>query len=255
MQLTHCTLTGVDERTDLQQLLSLSATYPFAEWGFLYSPKRQGEPGRYPSVAFLREALGSLPHSVKVALHLCGTAVTDVLASEPTVTELVWFVLMRAGRVQLNFNQRRKPVELERLREFIVKGTRAADSADFAVITQHNSANEDVWKAFADLPGYAVLFDASGGRGQPAEEWPAPLPVACGYAGGLGPENLHDELECIALVAGERRIWVDMESSLRAVISDNTDWLSLTRCERVLEQAQPWAIDTSVKTDLPQLPR
>jgi hypothetical protein len=241
MQLTHCTLTGVDERTDLQRLIELSKVHPIAEWGFLYSPKQQGTPGRYPSVPFLRRALSGLPHDVKVAVHVCGAGVADLMAGEPTVTELVWFVLMRAGRLQLNFNQRRKPVDLEQLRKCIAKWTVAADSANFAVITQHNSANEDLWKVVSPgLTGYAVLFDASGGLGKLASEWPAPLPVACGYAGGLGPRNIEDELGRIAQVAGERRVWVDMESSLRTTDEAGHDWFSLERCEQVLHPADAW---------------
>lgn len=33
MHLTHCTLTGVDEKTDVQDLIDLSVEHPIAEWG------------------------------------------------------------------------------------------------------------------------------------------------------------------------------------------------------------------------------
>ncbi|MEI7997808.1 MAG: hypothetical protein WCH01_23235, partial [Methylococcaceae bacterium] len=56
LNLKFCTLTGVDEKTSLMQIAELSERFPFVEWGFLYSPKRQGNPGRYPSVKRLHEA-------------------------------------------------------------------------------------------------------------------------------------------------------------------------------------------------------
>ena len=60
-----------------------------------------------------------------------------------------------------------------------------------------------------------MLFDSSGGRGIRRAQWPTPLSgVRCGYAGGLGPENLRLEMPRIAAVAGPD-YWVDMENSLR----------------------------------------
>jgi len=48
MPLTCCCLTGVDDLTPLIELAVVSDLYPYAEWGFPYSPKRQGTPGRSP---------------------------------------------------------------------------------------------------------------------------------------------------------------------------------------------------------------
>ena len=109
MHLTHCTLTGVDEKTALHELIDLSVEHPIAEWGFLYSPKRQGQPGRYPSVAMLSKSFSYLPAYVRVALHVCGQGVPDLLTGESTVSGLVAMVGERSGRVQLNFNQARDP--------------------------------------------------------------------------------------------------------------------------------------------------
>lgn len=61
-----------------------------------------------------------------------------------------------------------------------------------------------------------ALFDASGGRGLERQEWPAHLgDWDCGYAGGLGPDNLRRELPRIAAAAGPSPYWIDMESKLR----------------------------------------
>lgn len=231
-KLTHCTLTGVDERTDLQKVADLSTRFPIAEWGFLYSPKRQGQPGRYPSTATLRRAFRELPSHVRVAMHVCGQGVHDLLADEPVVTELMSLVKARGGRIQLNFNQQREPIDLDALRTLLAK------HPTLTVITQQNSANETVWKDLGRATNHVVLFDSSGGRGILADAWPDLIDgVRCGYAGGLGPDNLITQLRNIAVATRGHSTWVDMEGSLRVPDSTGAEWLELARCEACLEIA------------------
>lgn len=131
MNLTHCTLTGVDGVDEpvfgsFDTLIALSDEFPVVEWGFLYSPKRQGQLGRYPSVDFLKLAFDTLPHNVRVALHVCGDGVNtlidgfdDVRNTMTDVDVLVEKVSARGGRIQLNFNQTRKPVSVQRLSKML----------------------------------------------------------------------------------------------------------------------------------------
>lgn len=237
MNLSHCTLTGVDEATDLSHLADLSAEFPFVEWGFLYSPARQGMPGRYPSVDTILRAFCELPSHVRVALHVCGQGVPDLIDEEPVVYELVMAVARRQGRIQLNFNQRRNQLDLARMGEWLAKHD------GLTVITQHNAANTAVHEAFRDHGNHAVLFDASGGQGLSPEVWPVPLPgVSCGYAGGLGPDNLRQELDLIDAVAGGHIVWVDMEGKLRTPDpAGAADWFDLSLCEACLREVSAWA--------------
>lgn len=237
MNLSHCTLTGVDEPTDLSRLAELSAEFPFAEWGLLYSPTRQGQPGRYPSVGTLLRAFRELPSHVRVALHICGRGVQDLLDEEPVVHELVMAVARRQGRIQLNFNQRRNQLHLDGLRKWMDKHD------GITVITQHNEANAAVHGAFREQGNHAVLFDASGGQGLSPEGWQEPLPgTPCGYAGGLGPNNLRRELDRISAVASGHVVWVDMEGKLRTTDPAGIgDWFDLGRCEACLREVSSWA--------------
>lgn len=229
MRVSCCTLTGVDESTDLPTLTALSREFPIVEWGFLYSPKRQGLPGRYPSADSLRRAFTELSPEVRVALHVCGGGVPDLLEGESVVSELVELVAARNGRVQLNFNQTRDPLDLGQLIGFMSR------HPALTVITQHNLANYWLWRLLRVAANHAVLFDASGGRGLLPEAWPEPLPgVPCGYAGGLGPENLSEQLTRIQAVAGNAAIWVDMEGRLRTVGADGVDRFDLGRCRACL---------------------
>jgi hypothetical protein len=207
MPLTRCSLTGVDETTPLVELVAVSDLYPFAEWGFLYSPKRQGTRGRYPSVARLRRAFKELPSMVRVALHVCGDGVPQLLDGEPVVSGLFEQVRTRNGRVQLDLEPRGE-VDLTRVRAFMLS------RADVTFITRHH--NSPAPAALADVPNHAILFDASPGRGLVPDVWPAPLPsVRCGYSGGLGPEKLAQALPRIYEAAGDSDFWIDMEDRLR----------------------------------------
>ena len=81
----------------------------------------------------------------------------------------------------------------------------------------------------------SVLFDASGGHEITPERWPAlPDDVPCGFAGGLGPDSLKEQLERLASVAGSQVIWIDMESKIRS----EADEFDLDKVSRCLEIAQ-----------------
>jgi hypothetical protein len=84
----------------------------------------------------------------------------------------------------------------------------------------------------ADEAGFKVsaLFDKSGGAGILPTEWPELLNgIKCGYAGGLSPENLEEQIKLIEHKAWSSEIWIDMETHVR---SDEDAVLDL---EKVIE--------------------
>jgi phosphoribosylanthranilate isomerase len=216
------TLTGVDDATDLDAILSAASSHQpgLVEWGVLYSTSNAGRP-RYPSrstidkIARLCEGVPTAPF----ALHICGRSVADFIASREHVSEIA-----RAfPRVQINFAAPKH--DLVALRRLIEVNPRRA------FITQRNTANFNLWPAFADLPNHAYLFDASGGRGVQRMAWPAAmLNARCGWSGGLGPDNLEAQLPRIH-AAARLPYWIDMESGLR----DEADQLDLGRACRCIE--------------------
>lgn len=216
-----CTLTGVDEHTTLATLGALSQQYPFVEWGVLYSPGRAGTQGRYPSATWLAGLASALRRGREVpqfALHLCGDAVHDFLAGG-RVTELA----AAFPRIQLNF--RASDIALPALVEALRR------HPDQMVLTQHNQTNARVAQTLRPAPNHGLLFDASGGRGVLRGAWPAPFPgFACGYAGGLGPHNLAQQLPAIHAAADGAPYWIDMESSLR----NELDRFDLSRARAAL---------------------
>lgn len=241
MPLTHCTLTGVDATTQEYDLFRLSERYPVAEWGLLYSPKRQGQPGRYPSIDHLFDALAHWPKSLRVAVHLCGDAVRHAIEGEPIAMEILDLVRARHGRIQLNIRQ----VAYEAKDTASLDGqtdTRIHESDLFDLLARHpdvpfilqrHAGTEHVGRGRMLPPNYSILFDASGGRGIPATSWVPPLEgVPCGYAGGLSPATIHSALTSLHALTPSP-FWIDMESSLR----DERDRFDLDRAESVLRTA------------------
>ncbi len=237
MSVTKMTMTGVDENTDLHQLIALSNVNPNVEWGLLYSPHQQGEPGRFPSTYFLKKTLALAPSSVQIALHICGQGVDDVLTAEPVATALMALLTARSGRLQLNFNHRKRPVDLPALAKFIT------GNPNLPIITQIHNGNSEVQPGLFKILGFAptnhqMLFDASGGRGHVATTLEAPrYGIPCGYAGGIGPDNIVERVTTINAIVGNLNAWVDMESSLRTTTGD-TDWFDLKKCQATLDAFQ-----------------
>jgi phosphoribosylanthranilate isomerase len=81
-----------------------------------------------------------------------------------------------------------------------------------------------------------ALLDRSGGRGILDGDWPGPPSAPCGYAGGLTPDNVAAQLDRIAAVAGDAKVWIDAESGLR----DERDRFDLRKAERFLAAAETW---------------
>lgn len=226
MPLFNCSLIGIDEATPLVELAVVSDMYPYAEWGFLYSPKRQGTPGRYPSIARIRRALKELPAYVRVALHVCESGIQQLLDGESVVSGLLDQVRTRTGRVQLNVEASGSEVEADRLRQFLLA------RPDVMFITPHNESTQALTRSLAGVENHAVLFDSSPSRDVPPQEWQPPLPsVTCGYTGGLGPESLAQQLPRIYDAAGKAEFWIKVEGRLR----DEHDRFSMSNARKCLQ--------------------
>lgn len=237
--LRYVTFTGVDERTDFNELQRMSNACHFVEWGVLYDPSRAGKGGRYPSLAWLDDfARRANAANLTIALHLCGQAVKTLLqaasAGRPFSPEAqqLFDLAEKFGRVQLN--TRGKVSDEPAFRKLI--GFLSRNENRTRVMLQWNAANEELCERLAMEHAFEVLVDSSGGRGLEPDEWPSLEPRGLrrvGYAGGLGPDNIAEQLPRIAASVDGRAFWVDMEFKLR---NDEDDFL-LSKCERVLDVA------------------
>jgi len=209
-KLTSLTMTGVDARTDLEDLL------PGPEYAVLYTVEPDGR-NRYPAkleVEKILRGLAWLGH--RAAIHVCGLPARRGLLSD-RLTELVELV----GRIQVN--GRVLPDELS---DYCEK------YPDHTIITQHAESNKSL--LYVDRPNHAVLVDGSGGRGLSPAEWASPdTDKAVGFAGGLGPDNLKDEMEKLSTLF-RKGWWIDMEKKLRG----EDDWFDTNAAKRVVEGFQ-----------------
>jgi hypothetical protein len=227
LRLSHVTFTGADDQVDPSALADLSREAPLIEWGVLLSGEREGQ-RRFPTSRWRSELIRAAPRARRAA-HVCGPALLHSLAGEPLPEPY--------DRMQLNFSvDEIAPADLEGW----LSSWRAGGILKPATwITQYSQSNKGLHERFADRDisasstrRHAVLFDGSSGLGILPTAWPSALRgLDCGYAGGLGPETLRDQLPRIAAAVGDGgAIWIDMEASLR--VEDRFD---LERVRAVLE--------------------
>ncbi len=204
----NVTLSGVDEWTTHADMDKLQRAG--AELGVLYTHSPDGR-NRYPSIRWIEKVLRGL--GGRIALHICGgRARAQLHAGELN------YLIDSVNRVQVNGVL--EPAELLQIcQRYLTK----------RIITQHNSRN--LWLLPVQADNHEILVDGSGGQGKIPERWGRPMtPKHVGFAGGLGPTTLADELPTIQAVAGED-FWIDMEGGLR----DENDWFNGERANTVLE--------------------
>jgi hypothetical protein len=235
MTIDRVTITGADDSIVPDDLLDISATFPFVEWGILFSADRYGSP-RYPSRKWL-DFLSDVAKdgALSLSAHLCGRYARAALAADWSWQRAMGDLAWAFGRVQINCGNNPEPPIGPMVREW---------PTTQRVIVQCSNKNEQwVEGAIEDGARFDVLYDNSGGRGMSAHGWPRAVErTLCGYAGGLGPENVADELPCIAEAAGGRAFWIDMESKVRS--SDNTVF-DLAKVRHVLKTVKPFYVSES----------
>jgi len=232
--LTTVTVTGADDSVRPEELVAIAAEYRFVEFGILFG-NHPGTP-RFPSldwIAELHRKVRCAPCSVGLAVHLCGNSVTDFLSGYPTpVLDNSLF-----ARCQINTHAEERAFGVENVR----RSVRYANIRGARVIFQLDGVNHGLLLAcLGTKEPYHVagLYDLSHGAGLLPEVWEKPIPgVACGYAGGLSPGNVAEQVKKISLVAGDAPFWIDAETHLR---SENDASFNLVKVERFLEAARPY---------------
>lgn len=225
MSLIRCTFTGLDEKFSIEDFSILSQQYPFLEWGILYSTSENSNisSNRYPSQKWFEHHIAEISDiakktGVSLALHVCGKESLNLIAQNNPFLD---FLLPHFNRVQINFCYKNK--QKEQLLSLF------ENHSEINFITQQNFTNKDLIQDIPDVKNHHLLFDSSGGRGVLEQSWPMPIRTKlCGYAGGLGPENIELELDNIDLTAGFSDYWIDMESKIRT-----QEWLDFQKCRIV----------------------
>ena len=115
-----------------------------------------------------------------------------------------------------------------------IEANKIVCSATSLVIIQLDAVNDHIFDAAVSRHmNIAGLFDASHGAGVLPAEWPKPrhYEVYHGYAGGIGPENVREQVVKITdTITGSLPFWIDMEGRVRT-----NEQLDLTKVMSVLE--------------------
>lgn len=227
--ITKVTITGADDSVYPTDLLNLSIQYPFVEWGILVSQTQQGD-FRFPSIKWMEELsnlkmISQQGEKLKLSCHFCGRYVREIMKGVSNFGNHIGFIWNKFDRVQLNFHGDKHFVFNEMftlLRKFPEK----------EFIFQYDGVNNDILlRALAHEINCSALFDLSHGAGLLPSEWPNLLQeVKCGYAGGLSPENLVEQIKLIEEKAGEKEIWIDMETHVRSNMDMQFDLDKVRRC-------------------------
>lgn len=230
MKLSHVTFTGADHSVRPEELLYLSRHYlGMVEWGILISRNRWGTP-RYPALEWINELqklFKGTPH--RLALHVCGHYLRQILVG---VNELPPELVEGFQRIQLNFHGQALKFDVEACVEALAQrfeGKEIIFQIDGAMGEDFLAAVEDGRQAFHCVP----LFDLSHGSGRMPSVWPTVGNWSgnlYGYAGGLGPQNLAEQLPRIELAAGGEGYWVDMETRVRSEDGSTFDLNAVRQC-------------------------
>jgi hypothetical protein len=176
---------GADNTTNPRHLALLAQSYPNVEWGILFRPDKEGQP-RYATRSWVQ----SLSHILKIneggkgrlAAHLCGEHVNDLLAGEDKSEKTDAFLhqLYQWGfrRVQVNATAV-NGVFTDNLSEesTVISFLRAvAAHSGLEFIVQKNQETKPLWEGLltrGDIPENLVfLHDESKGTGKVCDgEW------------------------------------------------------------------------------------
>lgn len=243
---------GADDSVHPNLLAIFCRAYPIVEFGVLFRPDKKGEP-RYASSEWV-EQLGRVVAkntNMKLAAHLCGTRVNDVLNGKDDFLQKILSLGFR--RVQINATAV-NGVDVSRLGDSVPTFLQVVEKfPDLEFILQKNDETFQLWNGILEngrdegnLPkNISMLVDESKGTGAaPASSWPRPPDeYEIGYAGGIGPHNIKKVLKEVRAAAGNRSIWIDMESSLRST-KNGKDVFDLDKCYEVIDAACELGVTT-----------
>jgi hypothetical protein len=241
--LERVTVTGADDGTDPEDLFRLSVKYPFVEWGILLSKSQEGN-SRFPSLRWiehLKWLIDGKPHwfetegkKTKPALsgHLCGSWVRELCAGRLTFLADRPTICAMFERVQLNFHANTHSVHKD---EF-TRALKSWKTVNQYIFQFDNTNNWILATANAENINVAPLFDTSGGAGIYPGSWPLGFGASCGYAGGLHPDKITEQLPRIRAAAEHCKIWIDIETHVR---SNDDKLFDLDKVEKFLAAVAP----------------
>ena len=245
MELKLITCSGPNETTPIPELLNLLDEFPRAEIGVQVSEKKATiETPRYLWIhALWREAFRR-QKEINAALHVNLRWVEDfgqgIVAPDleeflnlQTIEEHPFF-----QRVQLNFKiGREKEPDIDKLETVIRRFPR------HRFILSYNESNRRlIHEMYVRAVKFDCLFDESFGAGivPKTRKEPVYIDVFQGYAGGINPDNVAEELDKIIVTDPSgycvKGFYIDAHKGLE----DEHTHFDINKCRAYLTNAEKW---------------
>lgn len=241
---SRVTVTGADDSVSPHHLLEIFEQFPFVEFGILISRNSMGNT-RFPSREWIKNLIQMCDGSgIQFAGHICGSWVRELLMGHWPSHDFMNIDddFMSPGmfkRWQINTHAQPHKADLNAVSDILTQLKRRGQS----VIFQNDNVNTHLMNPQLGT-NISALFDLSHGTGILPAEWPKPLEgIDCGYAGGLSPDNVAEQLTKLESIIGDAHIWIDAETLLR---SDNDLQFDLQKVITFLKAAEPWVIESEL---------
>lgn len=233
------TITGADDSIAPETILSISDRFPFVEWGILVSRTSSGL-RRFPSLRWIdrlvelnNQRIINNQGSIKLSMHLCGAYVKELLSgNHEFIDDELDDVWNAFARVQINTHAADYIIKYDDMLKSLM------EFPDKEFIIQYDGVNgERIIQSIHEDVKFSALFDLSHGAGTLPESWPDLLPrIKCGYAGGIGPDNIADQIALINSKVGSVDTWIDMETKVRSANDLIFDAYKVERCLKISAQ-------------------
>lgn len=252
MQINKVTITGADNKTNPFDLMPLTREFPYVEWGILVA-RGWGGKKRFPDKEWIDDLVAAqkanfarkLP-PINLSMHVCDDWMEEILIGDDTFFLEMEDFLPSFQRIQINTHAATLNKKVDACLDVLQN---ISKHTQFIFQMDDVNGMDLLSPAMARNMNCVPLFDLSHGAGKSPDSWPRRVlrmkpnltPVYCGYAGGLGPENITEELKRIEQVVdldgGNVPIWIDMETNVR------TDGkLDLNKVRACLVEAKPYVV-------------
>ncbi len=240
MSFLGVTFSGVDETADVERLKEIRSHYFTVEWGLRLAVESHSRTVGFPSVDWI----GKLAPELNLSAQLWGKSAVDFLRGDHTELMArygqVWSLFRR---IQINSGDGIDRVDLPALTRLLEK-----NPGKHLILRIRGRQLEVADALLAHGISCSTLFDESEAQEPAQKRWPKGLKrfAGCGYAGGLGPDNIYKQLSPILNAAqSAERWWVEIDSSLRTKENDQ-DVFSLASCKRAIREFDSFFLDYTI---------
>ncbi len=210
---------GINEKNDIDEAVRFLKNYPCVEFGVQCSPKKAAY--QTPRFEWLQELTAKLNEQKiknRIALHLNeGFVVSFCEEKIPSEIDELLKNGDAIGRLQLNFKIGRETFNGKVAPDFEKLQNAVYSVSSHSIILSASQTNLPfIQMAHHRGMKFDVLFDDSFGEGILPDAQKPPLfeDAFQGYAGGLSPENITQELDKIGKVA-KSTVFIDAEGKLK----------------------------------------